>query len=130
VVENGRLTPFEGGSKVIFINLKFLCRIPGASTGAVSRVYGMFLTAPLSTGRSILMNDKLHDPIVAEVRKNREEILAEFGGDTKKLSIYLKSIQPEMEAAGFRFVTKEEQQERLTLNRQQQEAIERRFAAF
>jgi hypothetical protein len=68
------------------------------------------------------------DPIVAEVRRNREAILAEFGGDTKKLTAYLESKRPEMEAAGFRFVTEEERQARLAWKREQREAEKRRIA--
>jgi hypothetical protein len=76
------------------------------------------------------MNEKFNDPIVAEVRKNREELLAEFGGDTKKLTAYLESKRPEREAAGFRYVTEEERQARLAWNRQQREAEDRRLASF
>ena len=75
------------------------------------------------------MNDGFCDPIVAEVRRNREELLAEFGGDTKKLSAYLKSKRPEMEAAGLRFETEEERQARFAWNRQKRELEERRLAA-
>ena len=61
----------------------------------------------------------MSDPIVAEVRRNREAMLAEFDGDTKKLTAYLESKRPELEAAGFHFVTEEERQARLAWNRQQ-----------
>ena len=74
------------------------------------------------------MNEKFYDPIVAEVRKNREELLAEFGGDTQKLTAYLESKRPEREAAGFRYVTEDERQARLALNRQRREAEARRVA--
>jgi len=74
------------------------------------------------------MSSGFHDPIVAEVRRNREKILADFGGDTKKLSAYLKSKRPEMEAAGFRFVTEEERQARLAWRRQQEEELAQRVA--
>jgi hypothetical protein len=75
------------------------------------------------------MNGKFYDPIVAEVRKNREEMLAEFGGDTKKLSAHLETKRSEMESIGLRFETEAERQARFTWNRQQQEAIERKIAS-
>jgi len=68
------------------------------------------------------------DPIVAAVRQNREDLLAEFGGDTKKLTEHLESKRPEMEAAGFTFVTEEQRQARLAWKREQQEAEEKRIA--
>ena len=75
------------------------------------------------------MNEKYYDPIVAEVRKNREDMLAEFGGDTKKLIAYLEDKRPEMEAAGFHFVTAEERQARLEWNKQRKETISRKLAS-
>ena len=69
----------------------------------------------------------MSDPIVAEVRRNREAMLEEFGGDTKKLTKSLESKRPEMEAAGFRFVTEEERQARLAWTKQRREAEERRI---
>ncbi|MCL1808094.1 MAG: hypothetical protein FWG31_10400 [Oscillospiraceae bacterium] len=76
------------------------------------------------------MNEKYYDPIVAEVRRNREAMLAEFGGDTKKLTAYFESKRPEMEAAGFHFVTEEERQARIAWNRQRREAEDRRIASL
>jgi len=76
------------------------------------------------------MNERLYDPIVAEVRQNREKMLAEFNGDTKKLTAYLASKRPEMEAAGLRFETERERKSRLTQTRQRQENIERRLASL
>ncbi|MDR2599262.1 MAG: hypothetical protein LBC73_03200 [Oscillospiraceae bacterium] len=75
------------------------------------------------------MNEKLYDPIVAEVRKNREDLLAEFNGDTKKLSAYLKTKRPEMEAAGLRFETAAERQARFAWSQQQEEILERKLAS-
>ena len=75
------------------------------------------------------MSERFYDPIVAEVRKNREEMLAEFGGDTKKLTAYLETKRPEMEAAGLRFETEAERQARFAWSQQQQETIERRIAS-
>jgi len=43
---NERLTPFGGGSKVIYRNPQRVYRIPGFSSGAVSRKYEKFLTVP------------------------------------------------------------------------------------
>ena len=76
------------------------------------------------------MNDKFYDPIVAEVRKNRKEMLAEFDGDTKKLTAYLKTMRPEMEAAGLRFETEAERQTRFAWSQKQQEALERKLASI
>ena len=76
------------------------------------------------------MSKKFYDPIVAEVRRNREAMLAEFGGDTKKLTAYLESKRPELEAAGFNFVTEAERQARLAWKQQQREADDRRVASL
>ena len=76
------------------------------------------------------MNDKYYDPIVAEVRKNRENMLAEFYGDTTKLIAYLESKRPLREAAGCRYVTAEERQARLEWNRQRREADRRKIAGI
>ena len=62
------------------------------------------------------------DSIIAEVRKNRAELLAEFNGDTKKLIEYFISQRPAMEAAGWRYETEAELQTRKALHRQQKEA--------
>ena len=74
------------------------------------------------------MSEKYHDPIVAEVRRNREAMLAEFDGDTKKLTEYLKSKRPELEAAGFHYETEEERRVRIEQSRRRREAEERRIA--
>ena len=76
------------------------------------------------------MNDKCYDPIVAEVRKNREDMLAEFEGDTKKLIAYLKTKHPIRKAAGCCYVTAEERQARLAWNKQQREADNRKLASL
>ncbi|MCL1872904.1 MAG: hypothetical protein FWF85_02170 [Clostridiales bacterium] len=76
------------------------------------------------------MTGKFYDPIVDEVRKNREELLAEFGGDINKLDAYLEPKRPAREAAGFHYVTEEERQARLTWNRQQQEEFEYRIKSL
>ena len=76
------------------------------------------------------MSEAFFDPIVAEVRKNREEMFAEFDYDIGKLISHLEAKRPEMEAAGFRFVTEEERQARLEWNRQRREAEERRIASL
>jgi len=74
------------------------------------------------------MYEKFFDPIVAEVRRNREELLAEFDGDTKKLADYLASKRPAREAAGMRYETPEERQARFLWSIQQEEAENRRVA--
>ena len=76
------------------------------------------------------MNNEFYDPIVAEVRKNREEMLAEFGGDTKKLTEYLESKRPEMEAAGLRFETAEGRQARLAWKKKQNDELAQKLAAL
>ena len=75
------------------------------------------------------MNKKYYDPIVAEVRQNREDMLAEFDGDTKKLTAYLEAKRPARIAAGCRYVTAEERQARLEWNKQRKETISRKLAS-
>ena len=67
----------------------------------------------------------LYDPIVAEVRRNREEMLAEFGGDIALMLDNFASKRAEMEAAGLRYITDEEHQARLAWKREREEAEER-----
>ena len=76
------------------------------------------------------MNENVYDPIVAEVRKNREEWYAEFDCDAGKLREHLISQRPAMVAAGVRYVTEEERQARLAWRRQRQEADERKIASL
>ena len=73
---------------------------------------------------------KYEDSIITEVRRNREEILAEFDGDGRKLTEYIISQRPAMEAAGVRYETDGERQARFAWNRQQQEMEERRIASI
>jgi len=73
------------------------------------------------------MNNKYYDPIVAEVRKNREDMLAEFEGDTEKLVAYLETKRPIREAAGCRYITAEERQARLVWNRERREEENRKI---
>jgi len=70
------------------------------------------------------------DSVITEVRKNRSELLAEFGGDTKKFIEHLKSQRPAMEAAGWRYETEAEFETRKSWHRQRQEAELRRIAAI
>ena len=74
------------------------------------------------------MSEKFYDPIVAEVRKNREEWFAEFDCDPVKFHEYLEAQRPKWEAAGFRYETEEKRQARIAWNRQQREAEERKIA--
>jgi len=71
---------------------------------------------------------KYEDSVVAEVRQNREKLLADFDGDRRKLSEYLVSQRPAMEAAGVRYETEEERHARFAWNRQQKEIEESRVA--
>ena len=52
------------------------------------------------------------DPIVAEVRKNREKLLAEFDGDINKLRTHLAEQRPKWENLGFHYETVAERQAR------------------
>ena len=70
------------------------------------------------------------DSVITEVRKNRSELLAEFGGDTKKLIEHLRSQRPAMEAAGWRYETEAEFEARKSRHRQQQEAEQHRIAVM
>ena len=45
------------------------------------------------------------DPIVTDVRRNREAILADFNGDIHRLIQYLKEQHSAMEASGWKAVT-------------------------
>jgi len=74
------------------------------------------------------MNKVLNDFIVAEVRKNREDLLAEFDGDTKKLTAYLDSKWSKWEGEGFVYETETERQARFAWNRRQREDENRRIA--
>jgi len=70
------------------------------------------------------------DSIVAEVRRNREAMLAEFDGDTMRLTAYLEAQRPFWEAAGFRFETEENRQARIAQSKQRREEEARRIANF
>ncbi len=70
------------------------------------------------------------DPIVAEVRKNREELLAEFDGDMRKLNDRLIAERPAMEADGWRYADVADLENRKTRYRQQQDEEQRRIAAL
>ena len=74
--------------------------------------------------------NKFYDPIVAEVRKNREELLAEFDGDIAKLDKHIATKRAMRKAAGVRYETEAERQTRLSWNRQRREIEERRIAAM
>jgi len=68
------------------------------------------------------------DPIVAEVRKNREEWFAEFDYDATKFQEYIMEQQAKNKAAGVRNMSEEERQARLALKRQQKEEESRKIA--
>jgi len=61
------------------------------------------------------------DSIIAEVRKNRTELLAEFDDDAKKLIEHLIAQKPAMEVAGWKYETETELETRKALHRQQRE---------
>ena len=62
------------------------------------------------------------DSVVAEVRKNRTELLTEYGGDTKKLIEHLIAQRIAMEADGWRYETESELEARKAWHRQHQES--------
>ena len=70
------------------------------------------------------------DSVIVEVRKNRAELLADFGGDTKKLIEHLLSQRPAMEAAGWRYETNEEIETRKERHRKQHEEEQRKMEAI
>ena len=74
------------------------------------------------------MRDILFDPIIAEVRKNREELFAEFDYDITKLREHLDSLRPEIEAAGFHYETDEDRNKRIESSIKRREAEDRRIA--
>jgi hypothetical protein len=76
------------------------------------------------------MNNYEEDYIVSEVRKNRAELLSEFGGDTKKLIDYLISQRPKMEAAGWQYETENELAARKEWHRRQRDTEQRRMEAI
>jgi len=69
---------------------------------------------------------KYEDSVIAEVRRNREALLAGFDGDAHRMNEHLMSQQSVMESAGVRYETAEERQARFAWNRQQQELEELR----
>jgi hypothetical protein len=75
------------------------------------------------------MNNETYNPIIAEVRRNRKDILAEFGGDCGKLRAHLKSLRPEIEAAGLHYETAEERKARFAWHDKQEEELARKIAS-
>ena len=68
------------------------------------------------------------DPIVAEVRKNREEWFAEFDYDAKRFQEYIREQQAKNKAAGVRYMSEQERQARLAWKQQLREDENRRIA--
>jgi hypothetical protein len=66
------------------------------------------------------MNYFEEDSVVAEVRKNRAELLAEFDGNTRQLVDHLISGRPDMEADGWRYETEDQLEARKARHKQQQ----------
>ncbi len=75
------------------------------------------------------MNSQFYDPIVAEVRRNRKELLADFGGDIKKLDAHIDNKQRTREAAGVRYVTEADMHARLAWKEQQRQELSRKIAS-
>ena len=80
--------------------------------------------------RNLNMTYHDEDSVITEVRKNRSELLAEFGGDTKKFIEHLRLQRPVMEAASWRYETEAEFEARKSWHKQQQEAEQRRIAVL
>ena len=76
------------------------------------------------------MNSFEEDLVITEVRRNRAGLLARFGGDAKKLVEYLAAQKPIMEAAGWRYETEAELEERKKWHQQQMEAENKRITAL
>lgn len=70
------------------------------------------------------------DPIVAEVRKNREEWFAEFDYDATKLHEYMEKQRPILEASGYHFETDKEREARTAWKQQREEEENRRTASL
>ena len=70
------------------------------------------------------------DPIVAEVRKNREEWFAEFDYDAIKFQEYMREQQTRNKDAGIRYISQEDRQARLAWKQQQREEENRRIASL
>jgi len=70
-------------------------------------------------------NNDLHDPIIAEVRGNREELLQDFNGDIHKLDQHIKSQRSKWEV---KYESESEQQERIAWHKKQQEMELKRIA--
>ena len=68
--------------------------------------------------------------IITEVRKNRAELLAEYGGNAKKLIEHIISQRPAMEAAGWRYETNEEFEARKAWQKKQREEEQRKIEAI
>ena len=68
------------------------------------------------------------DSVISEVRRNRSELLTEFGGDTKKLIEHLQSQRTAMEAAGWRYETEAEFEARKAWHRMRREEEQRWIA--
>ena len=74
------------------------------------------------------MNNDFFDPIVAEVRQNREELLQSFGGDIQKLDTHMKTQRAKWKAAGFDYESEADRQTRIARHREYQEAERKRIA--
>jgi len=63
--------------------------------------------------------EQWNDPIIADVRRNREALLSDFNGDIHELIQHLKEQHPIKEAAGWEAITiKELEANRSSLNSQ------------
>lgn len=74
------------------------------------------------------MSEVFYDPIVAEVRKNREALFAEFDYDAEKFREYIDAQRPILETEGFRYETEEDRKTRIEWKRMREEEEDRRIA--
>lgn len=74
------------------------------------------------------MKSDFFDPIISDVRKNREELLQSFDGDVQELDKHLKTQRTKWEAAGFVYETEIDRQTRIDWHCKQQEAESKRIA--
>jgi len=61
------------------------------------------------------------DPVVAEVRTNREAIYESFGGDMKRYEEHLRQLESDLKSQGWEYEPKESIESRKALHRQQLE---------
>ena len=77
-----------------------------------------------------MTHDTWQDPVVTEVRKNRETIYEEYGGDMRKYEEHLQELESDLKAKGWKVDAIENLEARKALHRQQQDLEYRKIAAL